>query len=224
MGSSVPLPQQQLMFRARQKLGLMQAEMADAVGTSLRTLSRWEAGDSTPADVHLHKVAKLLHPLDPELAKEAARWAGATLEQLGIVQPPAPPAPPPAPVAPPPPEPVAPPPEPLPARLLVDAVVCAVAAALEALDGAPVSVARARAAVAAAFASARDLRLSVDEAAAALAPPPRKRRMELKSRPMTTPQNPGKRRKQKIRRTKQLAAWRAKQPASDSTKTAKAEK
>ncbi len=29
---------------------------------------------------------------------------------------------------------------------------------------------------------------------------------------MTTPQNPGRRRKQKIRRTKQLAEWRAKNP------------
>lgn len=30
---------------------------------------------------------------------------------------------------------------------------------------------------------------------------------------MTTPQEPASRHKQKIRRTKQLAAWRAKQPA-----------
>jgi len=29
---------------------------------------------------------------------------------------------------------------------------------------------------------------------------------------MTTPQNPGRRRRQKIRRTKQLNEWRAKQP------------
>lgn len=33
---------------------------------------------------------------------------------------------------------------------------------------------------------------------------------------MTTPQDPGKRRKQKIRRTKQLALWRAKK-ATDTT-------
>lgn len=32
---------------------------------------------------------------------------------------------------------------------------------------------------------------------------------------MTTPQDPGKRRKQKIRRTKQLAEWRAKKSAGD---------
>jgi hypothetical protein len=38
---------------------------------------------------------------------------------------------------------------------------------------------------------------------------------------MTTPQEPGKRRKQKIRRTKQLAAWRAKQPPADPAKADK---
>ncbi len=32
---------------------------------------------------------------------------------------------------------------------------------------------------------------------------------------MTTPQDPGKRRKQKIRRTKQLAEWRAKKAPGD---------
>ena len=32
---------------------------------------------------------------------------------------------------------------------------------------------------------------------------------------MTTPQQPGKRRKQKIRRTKQLEQWRAKKASSD---------
>lgn len=37
---------------------------------------------------------------------------------------------------------------------------------------------------------------------------------------MTTPQQPGKRRKQKIRRTKQLEAWRAKK-AESVAKTAK---
>jgi hypothetical protein len=35
---------------------------------------------------------------------------------------------------------------------------------------------------------------------------------------MTTPQNPGKRKKQKIRRSKQLAEWRAKKEASADTK------
>ena len=37
-------------------------------------------------------------------------------------------------------------------------------------------------------------------------------------RPMTTPQDPPVRRKQKIRRTKQLAAWRAKKAEEAATK------
>jgi len=38
---------------------------------------------------------------------------------------------------------------------------------------------------------------------------------------MTTPQNPGKRRRQKVRRTKQLTEWRAKQakPAGKAAST-----
>jgi hypothetical protein len=46
--------------------------------------------------------------------------------------------------------------------------VCSVAAALEALEGAPVPLARARAAVAAALTTARDLRLDLDAAADAI--------------------------------------------------------
>ena len=37
--------------------------------------------------------------------------------------------------------------------------------------------------------------------------------MNYKARPMTTPQEPGRRRKEKARRTKQLAAWRDKKAA-----------
>jgi len=39
---------------------------------------------------------------------------------------------------------------------------------------------------------------------------------------MTTPQNPGVRRKQKARRTKQLAAWRVKNAETAAAKPAKA--
>ena len=37
--------------------------------------------------------------------------------------------------------------------------------------------------------------------------------MNYKARPMTTPQDPGRRRKEKARRSKQLAAWREKKAA-----------
>ena len=38
---------------------------------------------------------------------------------------------------------------------------------------------------------------------------------------MSTPQNPARRRKQKARRTKQLAAWREKNPPKKETKAKK---
>jgi len=158
---------QQLIVLAREKLGLMQHELADAVDSSLRTVGRWEAGQSRPADFHFHRLARLLHPVDPALALDAATMGGKTLEDLGIVPPPAPP--PVAPVSPPPAASAEPSPPPLAPRLLVDSVVCAVAEALEMLDATPVSMKRARAAVEAAFRRARDLRLEGDDVIAAFA-------------------------------------------------------
>ena len=162
----------ELLVRARMKLGHTQQEMADAVGSSLRTVSRWEGKQAHPSAAQLHTIAALLHPLDANLAHDAAVAAGTTLEALGIVKPPPPPAPPPPP-------PQAPPPPPLPLARLVDAVVCAVATALEGTDGAPVSMASARAAAAAALRSARELRLDLDEASRVLAP----ESAEAKARP-----------------------------------------
>ncbi len=167
---------EELLVRARTALQFTQQEMANAVGSSLRTVARWEGARATPADFHLHRLAALLHPLNADLAYDAALHGGTTLEQLGIVKPPPPP---PAEPPPPPPPPVVvapplppPPPPPPPASVLVDAVVCAVARALEQLEGAPVPLAKARAAAAAAVISARDLRLDLDAAAEAFAPKP----------------------------------------------------
>jgi hypothetical protein len=67
----------------------------------------------------------------------------------------------------------------LPTRRLLDAVACAVADALEALDGTPVSMARARAAALAALTSAHELRLDLDDAVRAFAP---QREQETKPR------------------------------------------
>ena len=163
----VATSQHQLVVLARQKLGLVQHDFADAIGSSLRTVGRWEAGQSGPEDFHFHRLAKLLHPVDPDLAHDAATAGGTTLEKLGVVAPP-PPAPAPAEIAAA--ARVAPPPPPaLPARLLLDSVVCAAAEALEAPDAPPVPMKRARAAVEAAFLRARDLRLGSDEVLAAFA-------------------------------------------------------
>jgi hypothetical protein len=41
--------------------------------------------------------------------------------------------------------------------------------------------------------------------------------MNYGARPMTTPQDPGRRRKEKARRSKQLAAWRSKKAEGAST-------
>ncbi len=173
-----------LLVLARETLRMTQLQFANAIGSSLRTVARWEANRSAPADFHMHRLAALLFPHHAGLAHDAAFLGGKTLEELGLVKPvpkrepevalppPAPPLPPPSlpPPSFPPPPPPAPPP--LPARLLVDAVVCSVAAALEALQGRPVSLAHARAAVAAALTAARDLRLDLDAAAEAVAPKP----------------------------------------------------
>jgi hypothetical protein len=84
------------------------------------------------------------------------RATGETLESLGIVTPA------PAPVVVPPPPPPAPPP-PLPTALVVEAVVCAAADALQAPPSAV------RGALLAAFCRARELRLSVNDVESALA-------------------------------------------------------
>ena len=190
MPRAAPMPANVLMMNARDALKMTQREFADATGTSLRTVSRWEAGESTPSFIELRKVAPVLHPRDADLAREAARMGGTTLEALGVVRPPAPPEPPPAPppaspakeVAPPPP----PPPE-RPTRLLVDAVVYAAAEALEASPGSLLR--NARAMVAAAFARARDLGLSSEQVAEAFvvpAPPVAESGPSSKSRPRSS--------------------------------------
>lgn len=165
--------QQSLLIKARRELGMTQREFSDAVGSSVRTVARWEDNSSSPAPWHFEKLAALLQPVDRALAHDAALFAGKTLEALGLVQPPprvsAPQAA--ASLHRPPPEPAtAPPAAPaLPVRVLVDAIVFA---AIEALGASPATFDSARAAVRAAFAHARDLRLSAAEVAEALAPSP----------------------------------------------------
>jgi hypothetical protein len=159
----MPSPHALLVLLSRQALGLNQAGLADLLGSSLRTVQRWEAGRSTPYSWNLEKLADAVRPHNPELASKIDVWAPR----------PAPPAPPGMPVAaapmaspPPPLPPPAPPPPVIPAGVLVDAVVCAAA---EAMTAAPQAV---RPAVLAAFARARDAGLTVDGVLAVLAPPP----------------------------------------------------
>jgi DNA-binding XRE family transcriptional regulator len=138
----------ELMVRARIALGMTQGEFGDALGSSQRTASRWDAGESQPSVPQVCTLAAFVYPKDSSLARELAAAASETLESLGIVQAPAP----------------SPPLPPLPTPLLVDAVVCAAA---DVLQTAPSTL---RGALHAAFGRARALRLTVDDVEKALAP------------------------------------------------------
>jgi hypothetical protein len=90
-----------LVLRAGKAGHLLSSQLADYLGISRRTMSRWIAGNytnMTPRD--WASLARLAYPNDPALAATLAGVAGSTLEALGIAPPPLPPPPPPAPPAP----------------------------------------------------------------------------------------------------------------------------
>jgi DNA-binding XRE family transcriptional regulator len=87
-----------LIVRARMALQMTQKELAEMLGVSLRTASRWEGGGSSPDLDHVRQLARAVHPKDATLAGALAGEAGTTLEALGLVMakspsPPLPPAP-----------------------------------------------------------------------------------------------------------------------------------
>jgi hypothetical protein len=135
---------------------LNQTKLAALVGSSKRTVQRWDDHSHPSYDV-LRQLADMVRSEDPALAAEIDRHAP---------PPPAPPvAAPPAPVAAPAVLSPAPSAAPVPDVVLVDSVVCAAA---EAMGVVPHAV---RPALLAAFSRARDARLSVDVVVASLAPP-----------------------------------------------------
>ncbi len=78
---------------------MSQKDFGYAVGSSHRSAVRWDAGQSTPGEHELRKLAGLLYPNERDLAVEVSAAAGETLESLGLeAPPPLPPPPPPAPV------------------------------------------------------------------------------------------------------------------------------
>lgn len=59
--------------RARLIRGLTQAELAEALGVSTVTVSKWELGRGLPKAKRLPEVAECLHTTVPELLNESER-------------------------------------------------------------------------------------------------------------------------------------------------------
>ena len=51
--------------QARDEIGFSQAELADAVGVTTRTIQNWEAGVSTPKPPQVKAIERLLRILPP---------------------------------------------------------------------------------------------------------------------------------------------------------------
>ncbi len=144
-------PQCALVTRAGLALGKSQEQIGELIGVSRRTISRWMHTSGTVlAPGQAATLARALYPVDPALAARVAASSGQTLESLGTVTQLASEVP----------------------RLvvkeaidparLVEVIVCAAA---EALDASPRVV---RPALLAAFASAREVGLTVEAVESAL--------------------------------------------------------
>jgi transcriptional regulator with XRE-family HTH domain len=150
--------------RAQMLLGLSQGELAERLGTSRRSVTRWHAGESLPGTEQLAELARLVHRHDASTAARLAEEAGTTLVALGLKSeappPAAPESPPSAPLREPPPRAFPP------TRLMVESIVCAASETMQVLP------AEVRAVLQAAFSRARGLGLTVEEVDDALSPPP----------------------------------------------------
>jgi DNA-binding XRE family transcriptional regulator len=145
-----------LLSRARRLLRMSQDEFGRLLAVSRKTVARYETGASTPLMPQVRELARLVYANgDLALARELAESTSQTLESLGIIPPPKPPAP-----------------FTQPAHLVVDAVVCAAADALEASPG---TMRGTRAAVLAAFRRAHELGLSVEDVEKSLSPTSKKK-------------------------------------------------
>ena len=157
MPRSVPV----LVSEVRRALTMSGNDLAKALGWSRRTGQRWarQGGPSSPVVLDM---ARLVFPVNPQLAAEVALAGGSTLEGLGLVKPAPPPLPPPRPVYP---------------ERVVDAVVCAAAEAMQATPQ------QARPAVLAAFACAQELGLLVEDVTRVLRKAPKAAAAEVRSGP-----------------------------------------
>lgn len=153
-----------LIVRARMALGMTQKQLAEMLGASLRTASRWEGGGSYPDHQQVGQLARAVHPKDATIAEALAGEAGTTLEALGLVvrkspSPPLSPAPPPRAFP--------------PIDLMVDSVILAAADAVAGYADSPLQERSALLDVLrAAISRARRLGLTLEEVDAALSHPP----------------------------------------------------
>lgn len=80
-----------VLSEAKRALTLSNEGLGRLCGVSKRTVQRWWSGGG-PIGPEFHVLARAVYPRDPALAAKCARFGGTTLEALGVVQPPAPPA------------------------------------------------------------------------------------------------------------------------------------
>ena len=153
MPAAVVVDKLALVLQAGKAARLLSTELAEHLGISRRTMSRWISGgytNMTPRD--WVTLARLVYPNDRALAATLAGVAGGTLEGLGIA--PAPPPPP------------APSPPPTPSVTPADLANLVVHAAAEAANLPPQAV---RPIIATALDKAAALGLSVDAMREAMA-------------------------------------------------------
>jgi transcriptional regulator with XRE-family HTH domain len=132
-------PVRDLVQRGRLALGMTHKQFGEALRSSQRTAERWAEGRSTPSVEHVKTLARLVFPKNRALATELAAACSESLVSLGLVAEPKAPA--------------------IPRSVLFEAVVSAAAEAAQVHPGA------ARAGLAAAFARAAELGVSVSELA-----------------------------------------------------------
>jgi hypothetical protein len=162
----MPLNTLQLIFEARRLVAHSNREFALLTGASLRTVERYSHNGGISDISQTHKLIAAVHPKNPDLANQLAAAAGTTLEALGVVKPAPTIAPAQAASPPPPAVVVAPPPSPSIPEARPEHADLVLFAAANALDMSPRAL---RPAVAAAFAKAKELGVSVGSLADLLA-------------------------------------------------------
>jgi hypothetical protein len=86
-----PADNAKLLTEAGITMGMHHSELAEVLGTTRRTYSRWARAGTRLFGEQAETMARLVHPRDRALAERFATIAGATLVSLGLEAPPAPP-------------------------------------------------------------------------------------------------------------------------------------